>query len=112
MSYNTKVRTLQGGDVLEIAEGGELRLSGGLITNAGTVATAIADVTDSTGATADGTIDDVSTAVTGVDGAGSNAASKADVDTALVAINENFAELADKVNDILAALRGAGVVAS
>jgi hypothetical protein len=54
-------------------------------------------LTDSTSGTADDTVADVSTAVTGVDGAGSNAASKADVDTRLTAINNNFKELTDQV---------------
>jgi len=44
MSYSTPVRRLQGGQVLEIAEGGEIRISGGIITKDGVQATAIADV--------------------------------------------------------------------
>lgn len=73
---------------------------------------AIASLTDNTAGTADGTLDDVSTAVTGVNGIGSNAASKADVDTRLVAIDENFAELNTKVDAILAALRSIGLIAT
>lgn len=61
---------------------------------------AITALTDSTGATADNTIADTSTAVTGVDGTGSNAASKADVDTRLGTINNNFGDLAAKVNEL------------
>jgi len=51
---------------------------------------------DSTMGTADDTIDDVSTVVTGVDGVGSNAAAKADVDARLSSINDNFKELVDQ----------------
>lgn len=65
----------------------------------------VTSLTDSTGGSTDGTVDDVSTAVTGVDGTGSNAASKADVDTRLAAINANFAELTAKYNALLAALQ-------
>lgn len=49
MSYNVPIRRLQGGAVLEIATGGEIRLNGGTITNAGTQATAIADTAALTG---------------------------------------------------------------
>lgn len=80
MSYNVPIRRLQGGAVLEIATGGELRLNGGTITNAGTQATAIADATAITGG---------------------EAPTEA----------EHNALLA-KVNSILAALRGAGVIAT
>jgi len=61
------------------------------------VVTNIDALTDSTGGTADDTVDDVSTAVTGVDGTANNAASKADVDTRLAAINNNFKELTDQL---------------
>lgn len=64
--------------------------------------TAVASaLTDNTAGTADTTIADVSTAVTGVDGTGSNAASKADVDARLAAIDENFADLTAQINAIL-----------
>lgn len=53
-------------------------------------------LTDSTSGAADDTINDVSTAVTGVDGSGSNAASKADVDTRLGVINNNFKDMVDQ----------------
>lgn len=49
MSYNVPVRKLQGGSVLEIIEGGELRIDGGTLTNAGTQAAAIADTAALTG---------------------------------------------------------------
>lgn len=45
-----KVTRLQGGNVLEVASGGEIKVaSGGKITNAGTQASAITDVTAITG---------------------------------------------------------------
>lgn len=62
-------------------------------------------LTDSTSGTTDGTVDDVSTVVTGVDGTGSNAASKVDVDARLVSINNNIAELTVKVNELMDALK-------
>ena len=58
----------------------------------------LAALTDSTTETADATIADVSTVVTGVDGTANNAASKADVDTRLGVINQNFADLTAKYN--------------
>lgn len=61
-------------------------------------------LTDNSGGTANNTIADCNDAVTGVDGTGSNAASKADVDARLVTIANNFADLAAKVNAIIAAL--------
>lgn len=61
-----------------------------------------AALTDSTNGAKDGTIADVSTAVTGVDGTGSNAASKADVDTRLGVINANFADVTDQINKLIA----------
>lgn len=94
MSYNAKIRRLQGGNVLEVVTGGEIRLNGGTITANGTQATAIASLTDSTTGTANDTLTDVG-------GAFSQAT-----------LNNNFADLAAKVNAILAALRGAGIVAS
>ena len=51
--------------------------------------------------TASNTITGVATAVSGVDGTGSNAASKADVDTRLTAINNNLKSLAAKVNELI-----------
>lgn len=66
---------------------------------------AVAALIDSTGGASDGTLDDVSTVVTGVDGTGANAASKADVDARLAAINDNFAEINAKLDELLAALK-------
>ena len=53
---------------------------------------AIADVTDSTGGTADGTLADVGATYT------------------QATLNNNFADLAEKVNEILAALRAHGLI--
>lgn len=67
-----------------------------------------ATMDDDTGGTADTTdftIADVGTVVTGVDGTGSNAASKADVDTRLDAINNNFATLNALLDRILARIQ-------
>lgn len=59
-------------------------------------------LTENSGETSpDETIADVSTAVTGVDGTGSNAASKADVDSRLTAIDSNIADLAAKLNALI-----------
>lgn len=74
-------------------------------------AAAIANLTDNSGGTADSTLEDCNNAVAGVDGTGSNAASKADVDARLVSIANNFADLAAKVNLLLAANRASGAIA-
>ncbi len=93
-TYESKVYRKQGGAELVVASGGEINIeSGGKITADGTQASAVADLTDNSSGTADGTIAAVS-------GSGADAT-----------INNNFADLADKVNNILAALRGAGIIA-
>jgi hypothetical protein len=105
MSYNVPVRTLQGGAVLEVATGGEIRLSGGTITNAGTQATVIADATALTensgviGGTNNGDLPDL----TSPDAAGNAAA----VRECATAINT----LTTKLNAVIAALEGAGITA-
>lgn len=58
----------------------------------------VTSLTDSTGGTASATLAALAVTVTGVDGAGSNAASKADVDARLVVIRNALASLAAKVN--------------
>lgn len=51
--YTTKVRRIDGGDALQVASGGEIKIeSGGKITSAGTQAAAIADVPTDTSADA------------------------------------------------------------
>lgn len=61
----------------------------------------ITSLTDNSGGTANNTLEDCNNAVTGVDGTGNNAASKADVDARLVSIANNLADLAAKVNEII-----------
>ena len=65
----------------------------------------VSKLTNSTGGMTNGTVADVSSVVTGVDGTGSNAASKSDVDSRLTAINDNIAELTEKVNELFDALK-------
>ena len=65
----------------------------------------ITKLTDSTAGTADGTLAAVSAGVTGVDGTGSNAASKVDLDATLVDINNNFAEINAKLDALADVLR-------
>lgn len=74
--------------------------------------TAIVDLTDNSGGTANDTLEACGTAVTGVDGTGSNAASKADVDARLASIANNIADLAAKIAEINAALQASQVTAS
>lgn len=97
-TYGPKVYHQQGGDVLVVASGGQIKVeSGGTITADGTQASAIVSLTDSTGGTANDTL-----AAVGVTNTGDRSSD----------INNNFADLAAKVNAILVALRGAGIVAS
>lgn len=106
MSYNTNLRTLQGGNILEVASGAEIRLSGGQITNAGTQASTIADATALTensgaiGGTNDGDLPDLSSPDATI-----NAAAVRELATA---VNT----LTTKLNAVLAALEGAGILAS
>ena len=72
---------------------------------------AIAALGGDAGGEADGDLEDVSTAVTGVDGTGDNAASKADVDARLVAIANNEAELAASIEALRAAVEAHGMIA-
>jgi hypothetical protein len=70
-----------------------------VLANGGTWADVVA-LTAASG-TASNTISGVATVVSGVDGTGSNAASKADVDARLVTINTNLKSLASKVNELI-----------
>ncbi len=63
------------------------------------------DLVNSTTDTPGDDIADVSTAVAGVDGTASNAASLVDTNARLVVIGQNFADLTGKINEILAILR-------
>ena len=96
MSYNALVYNEQGGSKLVVASGGQISIeSGGKITAAGTQASAIVDITDNTGGTAGDTI-----ANTG----GANPTT-AEFENAVASITA-------KLNAVLAALRGAGIIAS
>ena len=80
MTYNVNVRRLQGGNVLEVVAGGEIRMNGGTITANGTQAATIADTT----------------AITGGESP----------------TEAEHNALVTKINAILAALEGAGILAS
>jgi hypothetical protein len=87
-TYQPKVYREQGGDKLVVKSGGEIKVeTGGKVTSDGTQAAAIVTLTDSTTGTAGDTVDD-STA----------------------SVKDDIASLAKKINDILAALRGAGII--
>lgn len=91
---------------------GYVRLNGSVSELAEGPQAAITSLTDNSGGSADNTLAACNTAVTGVDGTASNAASKVDVDARLVTIANNLADLAAKQNAVLTALRAAGVIAS
>ena len=98
---NVKVHKPQGGDVLTVESGGEIRVnSGGTITDDGTQASAISDLAI-TYSSNDPTIT-ANGAVTVSDG---SAASVAE-------LLELCEELMAQTNAILAALRGVGIIAS
>jgi hypothetical protein len=90
-TYQPKIYRKQGGNELVVASGGKIVLEtgGAIVPNSGTQATAIASLTDSTTGTASDTLDDTT------------AGQKDDI-----------ASLAAKINAILAALRGAGIIAA
>jgi hypothetical protein len=108
---NTKNYKDQGGNTWHV--GGELNIrSGGKILADGTQAAAVVNFTDNTGVvTPDTTIQDVPATAT-APAALSDAASRAEVNAALTAIENNTADLASAVNKILTALRGAGIISS
>lgn len=89
---------------------GQVRLNGGAAALAEGPQAAIANLTDNSGGTANSTIEAVA-AVTGVDGTASNAASLTETNARLVSIANNFADLAAKMNTLLAELRAGGVIA-
>lgn len=94
MSYNTKMYEEQGGDSLVVDNGGNINVkTGGKIFANGTQAAAIVNLTDSTTGTANDTLTDVGGAFV------------------QATLNNNFADIAAKINGILAALRGAGIIA-
>ena len=89
MSYQPKTYRAQGGNLFVVASGGEIQfLTGGkVVPNSGTQAAAIVSLTDSTTGTAGNTVDD-----------------------ATASVKDDIASLAAKINGILAALRGAGII--
>ena len=90
---NAKVHQSQSPDELTVESFGSINIkAGGVIKAAGTQASAIADLTHAVG-TADGTVADVG-------GAFSQGT-----------LNDNFKECTTKINAILVALRGAGIIA-
>ena len=106
-SYQPKVYMEQGGDRQVVKSGGEIKIETGgkLVPNSGTQAAAIADVAaaDPAAAPAGGT----GAAAGGYDTA-------ANRDLMITAVNDNRTvtiELSDKLDLVLAALRGAGIIA-
>jgi hypothetical protein len=85
---------------------------GGKITSDGKQASAVANFTDNTGVVGtDNIIENVPATAT-APAALADAASRAEVNTALTAIENNTADVAATVNQILAALRGVGIIES
>lgn len=95
-SYQGAVYREQGGNKLVVGSGGSIDLQGGTVTTNGTQASAIADLTENSGAiggTNDGDLPDLSSP----DAAANAAANR---------------ENAAKINGILAVLRSAGILPS
>lgn len=107
MGYEVRVEINDAGNAILFYD-----RSGNQVASLGTggATAAITSLTNNTGSTANNTLEDCNDAVTGVDGTGSNAASKTDVDTRLVSISNNISDLGSKVNEILVAIRAAGSV--
>ncbi len=96
MSYTGKVYREQGTDKLVVASGGEIKIeTGGKISANGTQASAIVSLTDNTGGTASDTI-----------------ANTAGANPTTAEFENAIASLTAKLNAVLAALRGAGIIAS
>jgi hypothetical protein len=111
MSYTTKVYRDRGGDRLVVETGGivQLKTGGQIVGNAGTQTSAIADLAGTVG-TANNTMMAVPAPA---DTPADADALRDDIAANLVpAINDNFADLQEKVNGMLAALRAVGIVAS
>jgi len=87
-TYQPKVYMERPGDKLVVKSGGELKVeTGGKVTNNGTQAAAIVSITDSTGGTAGDVVNDTT-----------------------VSVKDDIATLAAKINSVIAALRGAGII--
>lgn len=92
-SYSPKTYHKQGGDEFVIASGGKFTIeTGGQMTANGTQASAVALLTDSTGGTANDTLVAISGTYTQSE------------------VRDNFADLAAKVNAIINALKGVGIL--
>jgi len=94
-TYGTKVYMKQGGDSMIVASGGAVKIEtgGAIVPNSGTQASTIADFT-------------VTAVLTGVD-------TGTDMTTAQAAtIVADFGSVATKLNAVLAALEGAGILAA
>lgn len=76
----------------------------------GTQEAAITSLTDSTGATPNNTVENVPAAVAAA--TDTTAASLTSTNAALTAAENNLSDLTAKVNAILTALRGAGIIAT
>ncbi|HLO41017.1 MAG TPA: hypothetical protein VK176_08340 [Phycisphaerales bacterium] len=116
MSYNVPVRILQGGATLEIASGGTISIlsggilniaSGGIVQANGSQPT-IASLTDNTAGTADSTLAAIPNP--GDSPATADALRDDLVANALPAIRNNLADLGAKVNALITALQGAGIL--
>lgn len=76
-------------------------------------AAVVAPLTNSTGSTSNGTtLAAMAVTVTGVDGTGSNAASKADVEAELTVIRNNMSRLNAQIDRVITALKNAGLMAT
>jgi hypothetical protein len=106
---NTQNYHEQGGDRFVV--GGELNvLTTGKVLANGTQAAAITNFTDNTGVVApDKTIENVPATAT-APAALADAASRAEVNAALTAIENNIADLTKTANEILAAIRNTGII--
>lgn len=93
-TYQPKVYMQQGGNVQVVASGGKIKVETGgqIVPDSGTQASAITNLTDSTTGTADNTVADVGAAFS------------------QATLNNNFADIIAKVNGILNAIRGAGII--
>ncbi len=108
---NTQIRRLQGGDTLEVGPSGIIDiLTGGEIRNNGTQASAVPDLTDNSAGTADDTIQALTDPA---DAPASADALRDDLVANLIPeLRNNIADLTAKVNDLIAAVRGGGLVSS
>ena len=93
MSYNAKVYMKQGGEKL-VVNGGEISVDGGIITAAGTQANTIANLT-------------ITANLTGINGTDTFMSAEQ-----AAALGADLAAIATKLNAVIAALEGVGILAS